>query len=228
MVTVILVRAQNSGNIGAVARAMANFDYDKLLLINPKASHLSEEAFKRAKHGKKILKKAKVVKAKALNKFSVLVGTTGKVGTDYNIRRTPLSPRIVVNRLRGKKNIALLVGGEDSGLTSEELGECNMVVSIPASKKYPVLNISHALTIIVYEFSQVKNLKSQYKTYKPISKKELDVLQSRISDVLNSMKFTTKNKRETQKTVFKRVFGKAMLTKREAFALMGFFKKLKK
>ena len=62
MINVILVGSETSGNIGAIARAMANFDLKNLILVNPKVNHLSQESRNRAKHAQGILHNAKVVK----------------------------------------------------------------------------------------------------------------------------------------------------------------------
>ena len=60
------------------------------------------------------------------------------------------------------------------------------------------------------------------------AKKEKGIILKLIDDVLNNIKFQTKEKKETQKILWKRMIGKSFLTKREAFALMGFFRKIKK
>ena len=61
MITVILIEAQEPGNIGAIARSMANFELNNLILVNPKCDHLSEDARRRAVHAGKILMNAKIV-----------------------------------------------------------------------------------------------------------------------------------------------------------------------
>ena len=62
MTTIILVEPETPGNIGAVARAMANFGFNKLLLVNSQCNHLDEEAKNRAKAGLNVLEKAKINK----------------------------------------------------------------------------------------------------------------------------------------------------------------------
>ena len=86
MISVILIEPEHSSNVGAVARAMANFDFAELVLINPKCNHLDKDAILRAKHSAlKILKNAKVKDFSYLKQFDYLIGTTAKIGTDYNI-----------------------------------------------------------------------------------------------------------------------------------------------
>ena len=72
MITIILMEPEKSGNVGAVARAMTNFGFEKLVIINPKCKPLDDEAMRRAKHAQQILKKAKIAKKDILKKFDVV------------------------------------------------------------------------------------------------------------------------------------------------------------
>ncbi|MBD3354845.1 TrmJ/YjtD family RNA methyltransferase [Candidatus Woesearchaeota archaeon] len=215
--SVILVEAKNSGNIGAIARSMANFGFSKLILVNPKCNHLSQTARNRAKWGNPVLKKAKVVKK--IPKIQTLVATTSKIGSDYNIPRVPISPAKLSSVCKG--NIGLLFGRESFGLTNEEIQQADFVVSIPAKSKYPVLNLSHAVTILLYELSKEDHT-SHIKLATEADKKQVLKL---LKQKMKSMNFTTKEKKQTQTKVWKRMISKSFLTKREAFALMGFLKK---
>ena len=223
MIKILLVEPRNSGNIGAVARAMANFGFEKLILVNPKCSHLSQTARNRAKWAQDVLKKTKIVSSLSSIK-STLVATTGKIGTDYNIPRSPVSPQHLSNIVDKKKDIALVFGRENSGLNNEEISKCDFVVTIPTSKKYPVMNLSHAVAVILYELAKKKeNIVSHIIFASQQDKKQLMKM---LNKALSKMDFATKEKKQTQITVWKRMIGKSFLTKREAFALMGFFRKL--
>ena len=155
MITVALLKPISPGNIGAVARAMKNFDLKDLILINSQCDTKSEEAIKRSKHAKDILKKAKIVKNfNYLKKFDYIIGTTANVGsTDYNLPRLPIKPEDLKIK---NKNSVILFGREDSGLTNEEIMKCDFIISIPASKKYQTINISHSAAIIFYELFKQK------------------------------------------------------------------------
>jgi len=185
-----------------------------------------------------LLSKAKVVKHAGLKRFDYLIGTTAITGTDYNIPRSPLNPEQLVELLTDKKiinkkgksktRIALLFGREGIGLTSKEILNCDFVVAVPTSAKYPTLNISHAVSILLYELLKLN--KKTRKTNEHIelaSRKDKDIVLDYIKKVLNTIKFSTPDKKLTQKKVWKRIIGKSFLTKREAFAVIGFFKKVK-
>jgi len=228
MITIVLIGAKKSGNLGAIARAMANFDFSDIVLVDPKCKVTAIEAKKRAKHAGNVLSKAKIKKINYLNNFDFVIGTTSKLGSDYNIPRTPLSPEQLSDKISKIKNrkIALVFGREDSGLTNEEISLCDFLVTIPTSKKYPAMNLSHSVSVLLYELNKKlgKNKVAQYAVMDKTDKKHL--LKS-INTALNSLPFRTKAKKETQKKLWKKLIGKSFLTKREAFALMGFFKKIK-
>ena len=228
---VVCLEISNPGNLGAIARAMKNFDLSKLVLIEPKCDYKSKEAMDRAVHAKDILKKAKIKKPDYLKKFDYLIGTTAILGTDYNIPRNPINPEQLSEKLKEidlkKINIGILIGREGIGLKNNEIEMCDILVTIPASKKYPTLNISHASSIIFYELFKTKKEKSNIHI-QFADKKDLEIVNKYFIKILNKLDFRTKEKKDTQKKVWKRIFGKALLTKREAFSVMGLFRKLLK
>ncbi|MGV8169624.1 MAG: RNA methyltransferase [Candidatus Nanoarchaeia archaeon] len=225
---VVLVRPIVSGNVGAVARVMANFGFQKLILIDPKCS-IDEEARNRAKHAQKILDNVKIEKTlkKALSGFSVAAATTGVLGSDYNIPRTPLLAEAAAKKLSGKKGkIALVFGPEDSGLSNEELELCDFTITIPTSRAYPVMNLSHSVGVLLYEFSKNANSKIVADEFPLVSGKEKEALEKAMNSVIEGVSYRTPFEKRTQKLVWKRVLGKAAPTRREAFAMIGLLKKV--
>lgn len=220
---IILLEPENAGNIGAIARSMMNFGFDNLVIVNPKCDYLSKEAKDRAKHANNVLQQAKIIKKKDLKKYDTLIGTTAQLGTDYNIPRSPLTPEQLSKIIINKKNAGILFGREGSGLSNKEIDLCDFVLTIPTSKKYPTMNLSHAVAIVCYELSKNKeNVTSHIRFASPADKKQLMKM---ICAQLDKMKFSTKAKKETQRKIWKRIVAKSFLTKREAFAMMGFFRK---
>jgi len=214
------MKPETPGNIGAICRAMANFDLKNLILINPKCNHLDQEARNRAKHANYILEKAKVLKR--LPKMDCMIATSAITGTQYN-PRSPLTPKQLGEIIPKTGKIGLLIGPESSGLSNEQILKSDFVVTIPASIEYPVMNISHACIILFYELFKKGETINDLATAK-----DKEVLFDYIKKILNKLKFSTKEKKETQKIIWKRLLGKSFLTKREAFCLIGFFKKIKK
>ncbi|MBS3128267.1 RNA methyltransferase [Candidatus Woesearchaeota archaeon] len=226
MISLILVEPEGPENIGAVARVMKNFDVTELILVKPKCNHLSLEARKRAMKAHSVLEKAKIVKA--IPKMHTLIATTAKGGNDFNVSRAPLSPEQLVEIIAHKKiNLGIVFGRESSGLTNEEIQQCDFCVTIPSSEKYQALNLSHAVSIVLYEiFKKNKKIKPHEKITIASEREKEQVIKLH-AEVLNYFSFSSKPKKEIQQKVWKRVIGKSFLTKREAYTLMGFFKKVK-
>jgi tRNA/rRNA methyltransferase len=211
------------GNIGALARAMKNFDFTQLVLLNPKCDHLSEEAMDRATHAKEILVSAK--KVSELN-YDTLIGTTSIIGSDYNLRRNTITPDQLSNlNIHGK--VGLIIGREGDGLNNDELEMCDILVTIPSSVNSPCLNVSHAATILMYSlFKNSTKIKLGDKT-QYASRQEKEKLMGLLREKIDSMGFPDDYKKQTQVTVWKKLVGKGNLTKREAMVLFGFLKRVK-
>jgi len=232
MLSIIIIEIENPGNLGAIARAMKNFGFEDLVLINPKCSPNSQEAKNRAKHAQDVLKKAKVKKSSYLRQFDYLIATTANLGTDYNVPRSPITPEELAEKLAGidafksKEKIGLVIGREGPGLTNEEIKMCDFVVTIPSSKEYPTLNVSHALAVMLYALSFKNPTKKVSSHIKTASKVEKEIILKHMNNILDKLEFPLESKNQTQKMIWKRIFGKSFLTKREAFAVIGCLKKI--
>lgn len=230
MISIVLIEPSVPGNIGFIARAMKNFNLKDLILINPKCE-LKKEAIWYAKHAKDIVKKSKVKTFSYLKKFDYLIGTTAIIGSDYNIPRSPLTPKLLakeLSKISKKTKIALIFGREGSGLNNKEIQMCDLIVTIPTSKKYPTMNISHSASIIFYELFQTLAKEKITDHITPASKIDKDVTYKLIKELCDQVKFQTQQKKNTQLKVWKKILGKSFLTKREIYAIIGFFKKFKK
>ncbi len=224
MFSIILVEPEHASNVGAVARVMANFHFQKLFLINPKCDYLGKDAILRAKRDAlNILKNAKKISFKNLSKFDYLIGTSAVVGTDYNITRVPVFPDELSTFVSGK-NIALIFGREGIGLRNTEIELCNLLVHIPTDGKYKAMNLSHAVAIILYELSKEESKKELQKVYPLPLKNEMNALTKLISRAIKKNIPPTADKQKTQEKVWKKLLGRSKITKRELFALCGFFR----
>ena len=227
MISVVLVEAEHPGNVGSVARVMANFGITELVLINPKCK-ICDESRRFAKNANYILDKAKINGFSILGKYDYIIGTTSKLGTDYNIPRSPMTPSQLAQKLKGikQKKIALVLGRESEGLRNNEVKLCDFMVTIPTSKHYKAMNLSHATAVLLYEIYKEKMSKDMLKPYTPIGGNEKEHILKFLKQAMDKMDFSTAKKKETQMKVWKRMITRSFMTKREAFALMGFLKKI--
>jgi tRNA/rRNA methyltransferase len=222
---IVLVEPMYDGNIGSVARSMKNFGFDQLVLVNP--CRIEDFGLGMASHAKDILEKAKVVDSieEAIDGAGLVVGTTGKrLGEGHkhlrlHIREPWITPAQLAEKLDAKDGVvALLLGRENWGLTNEELCLCNLLVSIPTSESYPVMNVAHAATIILYELSQV-----EHGGIALASPETLSRLQESASSLMEQINYPL-YRREFKTIMLQRIFGRAELTEREANTLLGMIK----
>lgn len=231
MISVVLVEPSSPGNVGAVARSMKNFGLKDLYLVNPQCNHLDYESLWRAKHARSILKKASVLKSFShLRKFNTLVATTAALGTASNVARIPLSPSQLGEKYQelNRAGTALVLGRDTTGLTNSEIMKCDFVVTIPSSPAYRALNLSHAASILFYELFRNSRKKKITGSFASATSDEKEVIMQQIRMLLKRMPFHFGSQRETQEKIWKRLIGKAMLSRREAFAVIGFLKKAQK
>jgi TrmH family RNA methyltransferase len=182
-----------------------------------------------AVHAKDILAGARVVKnlSDAVESADLVVGTTGKrpINEQRHLRlylRVPyLTPCDLGEKLKDKKcTVALLLGREDCGLTNEELEQCDLVVSIPTSDSYPVMNLSHAATVLLYELSQVTGGRTEADL---ASGESMRMLRARMGALLREINYPA-HKLDYVNLMLRRIFGRAELTEREVNTLMGILK----
>ncbi|MDD4353442.1 MAG: TrmJ/YjtD family RNA methyltransferase [Candidatus Nanoarchaeia archaeon] len=217
MISVAVVGAQTSGNLGAISRAMANFGIKDLYLVNSECEIITDESKARAMRSINILEKAKIIKDLSEIKADYLIATSAKLGSSSNIHRLYLTPKELAKNIDSNLNYCIVIGREDKGLLNEEIKQCSILVHIPTSKDYKALNISHALTIILYELSSKDDCLE-----KLANKRELKAVIMRLDElkkgIINFDNF---------KEVFVNVINRAFLRKKEARALAGLLKKIK-
>tara|TARA_B100000579_G_scaffold389474_1_gene363298 strand:- start:167 stop:886 length:720 start_codon:yes stop_codon:yes gene_type:complete len=147
-ISFILHKPQLSENIGACARAIKNFNFTKLLLVNPKPIFPNDKIIATSVGAKDIIKKAQVFDTleKSLNKIDVLVATSARF-RNKNIKHITLSE---LNKIDYSKNIGFLFGSEASGLSNNEVSYADYTLQIPSNKNFRSLNLSHSLIIIAH------------------------------------------------------------------------------
>ena len=224
---VVFVECETPGNIGFLARTMANFGLKNLILINP--PKLTDEAYYQATHGKYIVENAKVYKT--LDEFyqsqriDFKVASTGMAGGSYNLSRIPIRPDELGKSMNVSNKIAILFGREGDGLTNKEITDCDICVSIPTDPTYPIMNISHAAAIIFYELFKNKH-DFGVRGLEESSGLEKEYLVKDMEDLINSLDIPDHKKRNGLKT-FRNIINRAFITGREAHTLKGILRRLK-
>lgn len=224
---IVFVECETPGNVGFLARTMANFGLKNLVLINP--TTLTQEAYYQATHGKYIVENALTYPSLdefyQSRKIDFKIATTGVAGGSYNLSRIPIKPEQLAENININNKIAILFGREGNGLTNKEIENCDISVSIPTDPTYPILNISHAAAIIFYELFKNKH---EYPVEDLIESTgiEKEYLIKDMVDLINELDIPDHKKKNGIKT-FRNIINRAFITGREAHTLKGILRRLK-
>jgi TrmH family RNA methyltransferase len=154
-IDVILVSPRNPLNIGAAARAMANFGLSHLKVVAPYAPHWREA--KSAVGAPEILENAHIADtlAEAVRDCTLVAGT----GTltfrkpEQRVVQLPDLPALLLEELQRGGRFAIVFGPEKHGLTREDLSYCNFLVEIPTDAGQPSMNLGQAVAVCLYELA---------------------------------------------------------------------------
>ncbi len=216
---VILAEPLIAGNIGSVARCMSNFGVRELILVNP--CELADDAYRFAKHGRHIIEKAKTVKTfeEALDGLDLVIGTSGKpTENQKKFLRHPLTPAEFADHIGRKKGrVGIVFGRESQGLSNEELAKCDMLVTIPTADINPIMNISHAATVILYELYSLGKGPMEKTLAGSIEKQTLNELWAELLDEINY----PEHKKAKTKVMFRKIVARADLSQWEFHTFAG-------
>ena len=179
-ISFILHKPQLSENIGACARAIKNFNFKKLIIVNPKPLFPNDKILATSVGAKEIIKNSKVYEdlESAAKKFDYIVATTTRF-RNINLKHIRLNN---LNEIDFSKKIAFLFGSEASGLSNNEISYANYTLQIPTNPDFKSLNLSHSVIIIAQVVASLINLKkSKYfksKKIRSASKKDINALAS--------------------------------------------------
>lgn len=196
-IRMVLVRPTHPGNVGATARAMKNMSLRSLYLVAPE-NFPSPQATDRAVGADDLLQSAILTTSldEALKDCHLVIGTSART---RRIEWPALDPQACARRLvDGAQHgpVALLFGQERTGLLNAELDRCHFVVTIPADKEYPSLNLACAAQILAYEIYRVACLdipagatEEREREGAPVSNEDLQRLYQHFEEVLQQVGF---------------------------------------
>jgi tRNA/rRNA methyltransferase/tRNA (cytidine32/uridine32-2'-O)-methyltransferase len=235
---IILCRPSESGNVGAVCRAMKNMGLSRLRLAAP--CPLDESLLRaRAVHAEDVWENAEFFGslAEAAADCTLLIGTTRRRGRHR--KNITMPPRQMAAWLREKEpaagSIGIVFGNERTGLEDAELDLCNLASHIPVSDSFPSLNLSHAVQIYAYELflafggekagadsAQENAVKGEWE---PLNRTQADELVSSITGILADLGFYKHPGREEQTRFLRDLVSRAGLTEKEGRYLKNIFAK---
>ena len=228
-IVIVLCRATEPGNVGAVCRVMKNMGLSRLRMVSPGKLD-GESLAARAIHAEDVWRGAGFfgTLAEATADCSLSVGTTRRRGRKR--KSVTLEPRALAEWLaqRAAAPLALVFGNERTGLTAEELDFCNIASHIPVCDAFPSLNLSHAVQVYAYELflafggaadSPVKG------EWVPLALSDAERLTAEITGTLADLGFYKHPGREEQARFLRDLICRAGLSEREGRYLKDIFAK---
>ena len=230
-ISFILHKPQLSENIGACARAIKNFNFDKLILVDPKPSFPNDKIIATSVGAKDIIKKSKVFDSMepALEKIDYLIATTSRF-RNKNIKHIQLKD---LKKINYRKKIGFLFGSEASGLSNNEISYANYTMQIPSNSEFKSLNLSHSVIIVAQTVFNLLNLnlKSYSKSQKITlaSKRQIkSMLNLCIKNLEDRNFFKPKEKRAIMLENLRSIFYRMELSEKETRILLSVFASLSK
>ena len=249
-IVIVLDHPDESRNIGAACRAMANNDISELRIVGKKSDYDIEHIHVLAIHAGSIFDKANFYNSitEATKDCTICAGTTRRRGkkrgklllpeefADMADDITGASDNMVVSASStiassstgtGGK-VAVIFGNERTGLTDEQLDQCNLGITIPSSDNFGSLNLSHAVQIMSYHLFR-KSLASSheaYRGYTPLTLERIDRTVKTITDNMQKIGFFKMPGREDMENFWRSVLSRASLSEGEAQYLEKTFSKM--
>ena len=228
-ISIILVEPQLGENIGTTARAMLNFGFENLILVNPRDDWPNEYAIKAAAGAIKVIEKTRVFKnlEDAMSEFNFAFSTT-------------IRPRDMVKPVNGlekmaeksyeklemKQKIAFIFGREKSGLTNHQISLTDEIIEIPTNKDFSSLNLAQAVILVVSELNRLGISYAKEEIVIPDSfpanKKDLISFFNHLERALDDSGFLKPlEKKPTMMMNIRNIFNRSNLTDQEVKTLRG-------
>ena len=230
-ITFILHKPQLSENIGACARGMKNFNFQKLSIIDPKPIFPNDKILATSVGAKNVINNAKKFEnlEKSLKKIDIVIATSARF-RNKNIKHIQLKD---LKKINYQKKIAFLFGSEASGLSNNEISYANYTLQIPTNPNFKSLNLSHSLIIIAQFISTIINSKkskfNKSDKVKSASKKEISLMTSLCIQNLEEINFfKPKEKKPIMLENLRSIFYRMDLSSKETRILAGVFASLGK
>ena len=230
-ISFILNKPQLSENIGSCARAIKNFNFKKLVIINPKPVFPNDKILATSVGAKDVINNTKVYNnfETSIKKIDYLIATTSRF-RNKNIKHIKLND---LKKIDFRKKVAFLFGSEASGLSNKEISYSNYTVQIPTNPDFKSLNLSHSVIVIaqfVASLIKIKTLKySKSSKVKTAKKKDI---QSMINLCIKNLEernfFVPIEKKRIMLENLRSIFYRMELSEKETRILSSVFANLSK
>ena len=223
----VLVAARNPLNIGAAARAMSNFGFPHLRVVNP-----YQAAFREARSAvgaSALLKSAEEYKtvAEAVADCAVVVGTTavGHRDLQHPLRRLEYGTRLIRKQLASSR-VALLFGSEKFGLSNAALSHCHWLMRIPTCEANISMNLGQAVAVCLYELVRDAKSAKPADKIKRASSAELERITTTLLDAMRASGYLDRRPISDVEERVRRLVRRLDLQADDTTAWLGIFRQI--
>ena len=224
---VVLVAPRNPLNIGAAARAMSNFGFESLRVVNPYAPSFREA--RSAVGASRILANAQRYKsvAEAVEDCALVVGTTAVRNRDlqHAVRRPEYGARLMRRRL-ASGSVALLFGSEKFGLSNDDLSHCHWLIRIPTCEQNISMNLGQAVAVCLYELIRDGKFERSAKQLTLATAGELERITALLLDALQTSGFLDRRRVSDADERIRRLVRRLRLPQRDAVIWLGMLRQM--
>lgn len=229
-INIVLVEPQGPINVGAVCRSMMNFGFTNLRLVNPCADYRSLDARRMALKAESILNQAPVFPTlqQALADCHLAFGTTRRFGKYREDFLTLEQSAVQALSQSFKIRVAFVFGREDRGLHTDELDLCQVFVTICTASAYPSMNLSHAVTLLLYELRKaaLETASAANDDQVPAPVGEVENMFAHMRRTLLAAEYLDPQNPDHILRAFRRLFGRTGLNDREVRILQGLWSRI--
>jgi len=163
-IRIVLIEPEGRINMGFILRLAKNFEVDDICVVKPKFNIMDEEIREFAARGYDLINKVKIAENldECVGDQQFLACTTAVYGTKSDVLRQSITLEHLVNLAMHRDSITLIFGRESVGLTRDELSKCDVITTIETGGEYNVLNLSHAVAIVLYRLRVADKVRLVY------------------------------------------------------------------
>jgi tRNA/rRNA methyltransferase len=226
---VVLVEPQLGENIGAAARAMANFGLSRLRLVNPRQGWPNDKARVMATGAGRVLDAAVLYPtlAAAIADCSFVLATTARAHDQAKPVVGPVeAAHLMAPRIAARENIAILFGRERNGLENDEVALADAIVTLPVNPAFASLNLAQAVVIVAYEWFKLASAgalpSAMPNKSAPAPKQQLLAFFENVERELEKVEFfRPPDKRDTMQINLRNIFTRMQPTQQDIQTLHG-------
>lgn len=224
---VVLIAPRNPLNIGAAARAMSNFGFKTLRVVNPYTPSFREA--KSAVGAAALLESAEIFDsvAEAVEGCTLVVGTTAVRNRELHhpVRRPEYGSGLIRKRLK-TANVALLFGSEKFGLSNEALSHCHWLIRIPTRDENISMNLGQAVAVCLYELIRESKHERAAARPKLATAAELERITLLLLDALQTSGFLDRRHVSDSDDRIRRLVRRLQLQERDAVIWLGMLRQM--